>query len=100
MASATRGDAPGYDDDKEFGNNIAHLLAQASKGCANIATRPRMSRQGRIPRDFREISGLQAVRRVRKCCNRAKARHGRSLTASWPGKSAKRVFARRPGHLL
>src|SRR5262249_54596362 len=31
MASATRGDAPGYDDDKEFGNNIAHLPAQASQ---------------------------------------------------------------------
>jgi hypothetical protein len=31
MASATRGDAPGYDDDKEFGNNIAHLPTQASQ---------------------------------------------------------------------
>ena len=31
MASATRGGAPGYDDDKEFGNNIAHLPAQTSQ---------------------------------------------------------------------
>jgi hypothetical protein len=29
--SATPGGAPGYDDDKEFGNNIAHLAALASQ---------------------------------------------------------------------
>src|SRR5215472_8405955 len=29
--SATPGGAPGYDDDKEVGNNIAHLAAQASQ---------------------------------------------------------------------
>src|SRR3954464_11050000 len=31
MASATPGGAPGYDDDKQFGNNVAHLPAQASQ---------------------------------------------------------------------
>src|SRR5581483_1705778 len=29
--SATPGDAPGYDDDKEFGNNITHLTVQTSQ---------------------------------------------------------------------
>jgi len=31
MASATPGGAPGYDDDKEFGNNITHLTDQTSQ---------------------------------------------------------------------
>src|SRR5215469_12818675 len=41
--SATPGDAPGYDGDKEFGNNIAHLTAETSQrlrehshGCPNV----------------------------------------------------------------
>src|ERR1700759_3602056 len=29
--SATPGDAPGYDGDKEFGNNITHLIARTSQ---------------------------------------------------------------------
>src|SRR5215475_7552633 len=29
--SATPGDAPGYEGDKEFGNNITHLTAQTSQ---------------------------------------------------------------------
>src|SRR5262252_2720403 len=39
------------------------------KGCANIAIRPRMSRQWRVQRDFWKLSGLPGIRRVRKCCN-------------------------------
>jgi DNA-binding protein Fis len=31
MASATPGGAPGYDDDKEFGNNVTHLIVQTSQ---------------------------------------------------------------------
>src|SRR6187402_3419187 len=31
MASATPGGAPGYDDDKKFGNNITHLTARTSQ---------------------------------------------------------------------
>src|ERR1043165_8059361 len=31
MASATPGGAPGYDYDKEFGNNVAHSTAQTSQ---------------------------------------------------------------------
>ena len=65
--------------------------ARLPKGCANIATQPRMSRQWRIPRDFSEISGLPGIRRVRKCCNGTKGRHGRSLTASWPGIAVRRT---------
>jgi hypothetical protein len=35
MALAIPGDAPGYDGDKEFGNNVTHQGAELSKGCAN-----------------------------------------------------------------
>jgi hypothetical protein len=31
MASAIPGGAPGYDDDKQFGNFITHVTAQASQ---------------------------------------------------------------------
>jgi hypothetical protein len=35
MALAIPGGAPGYDGDKEFGNNVTHSSAQFPKGCAN-----------------------------------------------------------------
>jgi hypothetical protein len=31
MASTTRGGAPGYYDDEDFGNNITHVPARASQ---------------------------------------------------------------------
>jgi hypothetical protein len=34
MASAIPGGAPGYDDDKQFGNFIAHQPSGLPKGCA------------------------------------------------------------------
>jgi hypothetical protein len=37
---------PGYDDNKEFGNNITHSSAHLPKGCANIAVNRPMSRDG------------------------------------------------------
>jgi len=52
MASATPGGAPGYDYDKEFGNNITHLMLRLAKGCAVIPPDPRKSREGRRQRDF------------------------------------------------
>jgi hypothetical protein len=35
MTSAIPGGAPGYDDDKDFGNNITHGSGRFPKGCAN-----------------------------------------------------------------
>src|SRR5579871_1164680 len=35
MTSAIPGGAPGYDDDKDFGNNIAHWPGRLPEGCAN-----------------------------------------------------------------
>jgi hypothetical protein len=35
MASATPGGAPGYDDDKEFGNFITHIDVALPKDCAD-----------------------------------------------------------------
>src|SRR6185369_15598728 len=53
-------------------------LLRLPKGCANIASPTRMSRQSRFPRDFRQISPVPGIRRERICCSRAK-------TASWQG---------------
>ena len=38
---AIPGGAPGYDDDKEFGNFITHLTARLPKGCAEHSARSR-----------------------------------------------------------
>ena len=46
MASATPGGAPGYDYDKEFGNNIAHLAAQTSQRLRGLY-RPALGSQGK-----------------------------------------------------
>jgi len=40
MASAIPGGAPGYDDDKEFGNFITHMTLEFPKGCANHNGQP------------------------------------------------------------
>jgi hypothetical protein len=48
MASATPGGAPGYDYDKEFGNNIAHLTARTSQRLRGYTVRsPKV--KGRTP---------------------------------------------------
>src|SRR5258705_5271710 len=48
MASATPGGAPGYDYDKEFGNNITHLTAQTSQRLRGYTVRsPKV--KGRTP---------------------------------------------------
>src|SRR6202022_3922416 len=64
MASATPGGAPGYDYDKEFGNNITHLAARTSQrlrvySCQTpeVKGRPHLAR-------FLELSGVPGVRRV------------------------------------
>jgi hypothetical protein len=40
MTSAIPGGAPGYDDDKEFGNNITHLAAQTSQRLRGYSRQP------------------------------------------------------------
>src|ERR1700681_2033007 len=64
MASAIPGGAPGYDYDKEFGNNITHLAARTSQrlrvySCQTpeVKGRPHLAR-------FVEFSGVPGVRRV------------------------------------
>ena len=41
MALAIPGGAPGYDEDKQFGNNITHMVLRLPEGCANHSARPR-----------------------------------------------------------
>jgi hypothetical protein len=63
MASAIPGGAPGYDDDKEFGNNITHLAAQTSqrlRGTYNHA--PKVKARRKIAR-FGQFSEVPGVRR-------------------------------------
>src|SRR6266576_1732690 len=67
MALAIPGGAPGYDEDKHFGNNITHASVRLPKDCANIAARRPMSRdRRRLPR-FCQHSGVPAFRRARIC---------------------------------
>jgi hypothetical protein len=40
MASAIPGGAPGYDDDKLFGNNITHLAARTSQRLRGYSLQP------------------------------------------------------------
>jgi hypothetical protein len=46
MALAIPGGAPGYDDNKQFGNNITHTSVQLPKGCA-IYTGPSLNVKAR-----------------------------------------------------
>jgi hypothetical protein len=41
MALAIPGGAPGYDEDKRFGNNITHVALRLPEGCADHNARPR-----------------------------------------------------------
>jgi hypothetical protein len=41
MALAIPGGAPGYDEDKQFGNNITHVALRLPEGCADHSARPR-----------------------------------------------------------
>src|ERR1700738_4365424 len=74
MASAIPGGAPGYDDDKEFGNNITHMAAQTSQRLRGYSCQGPEVKGGRRGARFGEISGVPAVRRVRICCTDAKCR--------------------------
>jgi hypothetical protein len=59
MASAIPGGAPGYDDDKEFGNNITHIAAKASQRLrGTIAAKPQKSREEARFRGQEQCSGV------------------------------------------
>src|SRR6478752_5056196 len=64
MASATPGGAPGYDYDKELGNNITHLTALTSQRLRGYTARsPEV--KGRTPIAlFLQFSGVPGVRRA------------------------------------
>src|SRR5262245_866866 len=53
MASATPGGAPGYDDDKQFGNNVTHFAARTSQRLRGLYRPiPGSQGKGRLRRDF------------------------------------------------
>jgi hypothetical protein len=60
MALAIPGGAPGYDDDKEFGNFITHIAAGFPKGCANIAGALGKSREGVARRNLGSLARFRA----------------------------------------
>ena len=62
---AIPGGAPGYDDDKQFGNIITHRTAQASQRLReHTAQAPKVKSQAEITLNF-EFSGVPGVRRGR-----------------------------------
>ena len=64
MALAIPGGAPGYDDDKQFGNFITHLTAQASQRLREHTARAlKVKPKAQITLNF-EFSGVPGVRRV------------------------------------
>src|SRR5215217_1913678 len=67
MASATPGGAPGYDYDKEFGNNLAHLKARTSQRLRGYTARsPEVKGGTRLAR-FWQCNRVPAVRRGGIC---------------------------------
>jgi hypothetical protein len=61
VASATPGGAPGYDEDKKFGNNIAHFLDQASQRLReHTGQTPDVKGRPPFKRDFVSVAGFRA----------------------------------------
>src|SRR3979409_433475 len=61
MASAIPCGAPGYDDDKEFGNNITHSLAQTSQRLRSYSCRSLEVKARRQGRAFYSVAGFRAL---------------------------------------
>ena len=71
MASATPGGAPGYDYDKEFGNNITHSRVHTCQRLRGYtAQSPKVKGRTPIAR-LRQLSGVPGVRRVGFLCVQA-----------------------------
>ena len=78
--SATPGDAPGYDDDKEFGNNIAHLTAQTSQRLREHSRhRPNVKARGPFSLIFPRLSGVPAVGECENAAPAQEERHSYAL---------------------
>jgi len=61
MALAIPGGAPGYDDDKESGNNITHMAApDFPKVARNILPKPGKSSTGQSQRSNQSLAGFLA----------------------------------------
>jgi len=65
MTSAIPGGAPGYDDDKEFGNFITHMAAQTSRRLREHNDHPEKSREGTNGRDFGRLAGSRRSARAK-----------------------------------
>ena len=64
MALAIPGGAPGYDDDKQFGNFITHMTARTSQRLRE-PYRPNLKSQGKATLGaILELIGVAGVRRV------------------------------------
>ena len=63
MASAIPGGAPGYDDDKELGNFITHMIAHTSRRLRKHSRQTlKVKARGNEALDL-ELSGVPDVRR-------------------------------------
>src|SRR4051812_12199227 len=70
MASATPGGAPGYDYDKEFGNNVTHSTARTSQRLRGYTARsPEVKGRTTLAR-FWQCNGVPAFRRGGICGSR------------------------------
>src|SRR3954454_20596481 len=70
MASATPGGAPGYDYDKEIGNNVAHSTARTSQRLRGYTARsPEVKGRTTLAR-FWQCNGVPAFRRGGICGSR------------------------------
>src|SRR5262245_34087520 len=97
MASAIPGGVPGYDDNKELGNNITHLSDHLPKDCANIATKPVKSRQALFERDFWSLAGFRQFGEREFAAIAQKARGARLPTNRLPFRGAANGSARTRG---
>jgi hypothetical protein len=64
MTSAIPGGAPGYHDDKDFGNNIAHWIDKLPKGCADHSGQGSNVKAAHVICVFLQLSGLHGEARV------------------------------------
>jgi hypothetical protein len=67
MASAIPGGAPGYDDDKQFGNNITHNAVQTSQRLRGYSCQRPEVKGRRTAARSGQLSGVFWPRRERKC---------------------------------
>src|SRR5882757_6450002 len=64
MALAIPGGAPGYDDDKQFGNFITHMAAHTSQRLRGYSRPTPEVKGGRHQTRFRQTNRVPSVRRA------------------------------------